>query len=289
MNIYRVFLLAIRPKTLAASVCPVLVGTAMALKAGSFDFYTFLFTLLTGLEIQIATNLANDYFDFKKGADTATRVGPLRVMQARLITHKLMKKWILLTVCCILITGSYLIYTGGFIFSLLIAFSILFAILYTAGPFSIAYLGLGELFVFVFFGPVAVASTYYLQVQQLHMLPLIAGAAIGLFSCAIILVNNIRDLSEDFKANKMTLAVRIGAQRAKLLYAAFLILAASAPFALYAWQPLIWLAGLTLLPAFFLIRELFQVEDPRNFNLILAKTSKLLMIYTLIFSFSWMI
>lgn len=289
MKNFRVFILAIRPKTLTASICPVLIGTAMALKAGSFDFLTFLCTLLTGLGIQTTTNLANDYFDFKKGTDTEGRIGPVRVMQARLVTEPLMKKWILFNIIFILLTGTVLILKGGLIFSVLIALSILCAILYTAGPFSIAYLGLGELFVLIFFGPVAVAATYYLQVHTLHLPSVLAGIGVGLFSCGIILINNIRDISEDRKHKKMTLAVRIGHKNALRLYAAFLVVAALMPLTLLSYRPLVWLAALTLIPAFFLIREVFAVNFPRDYIPLLAKTSKLLMVYTLIFSFSWMV
>lgn len=289
MTFFRILLLAIRPKTLSASIAPVLIGTAMALKSGSFDLLTFLFTLATGVEIQIATNLANDYFDFKKGADRPTRIGPVRVMQAKLLSEIRMKKWIFTNALLILLTGSFLIYKGGLVFSFLLILAILCAIFYTAGPFSIAYLGLGELFVFIFFGPVAVVSTYYLQVHEIHLLPMIVGCAIGLLSCGILMINNIRDIPEDRVAKKITLAVRIGEKNGKRLYASFLILATLLPFALYREQPLIWLAGLTLVPALYLIKEVFAVEDPRHYNPLLAKSSKLLMVFTWIFAFSWMI
>lgn len=285
----KIWLLAIRPKTLAASICPILIGTAMALKTGFFDLLTFLFTLLTGLAIQIATNLANDYFDYKKGADTSARIGPVRVTQAKLVSESSMLKMIFFTFLSILITGSFLIWKGGAVFSVLIALSILFALIYTAGPFSIAYLGFGELFVFLFFGPVAVAATYFLQVQQFHFQPLIAGLAPGLLSSAILMVNNIRDIDEDQKASKKTLAVRFGNLFGKKLYLTFLITAALLPLTLYHSHPLIMLASLTLLPALFLIREVFRVQDPRLYNPLLGKTAKLLMVYTLIFCFSWMV
>ncbi|HSX12025.1 MAG TPA: UbiA family prenyltransferase, partial [Rhabdochlamydiaceae bacterium] len=144
MSFFQVLLLAIRPKTLAASICPVLMGTAMALKTGYFDLLLFLFTLLTALGIQIGTNLSNDYFDFKKGADTAARLGPVRVTQAGLISAQSMKRLLVVNFILVALTGTILIWKGGLLFSLLIALAILFAIFYTAGPYSIAYLGLGE-------------------------------------------------------------------------------------------------------------------------------------------------
>lgn len=286
MNIW---LLAIRPKTLVASISPILIGTAMALKIGFFDLLTFLFTLLTGLGIQIATNLANDYFDYKKGADTSARLGPVRVTQAKLVSESSMIKMLFFTFLTVLATGSFLIWKGGAVFSVLIALSILFALIYTAGPFSIAYLGLGEVFVLIFFGPVAVAATYFLQVQQFHFQPVIAGLAPGLLSSAILMVNNIRDIDEDQKANKKTLVVRFGEYFGKKLYLLFLVVATVLPLTFYHRRPLILLASLTLLPALFLIREVFQVQDPRLYNPLLGKTAKLLMVYTLIFCFSWMV
>ena len=216
-----IWLLAIRPKTLAASLSPILIGTAMALKTGFFDLLTFLFTLLTGLGIQIATNLANDYFDYKKGADTSARLGPIRVTQAKLVSESGMIKMLFFTFLTVLASGSFLIWKGGAIFSLLIAAALLFALIYTAGPFPIAYLGLGEVFVLVFFGPVAVAATYFLQVGQFHLQPVIAGLAPGLLSSAILMVNNIRDIDEDQKAHKKTLAVRFGLPFGKNLYLFF--------------------------------------------------------------------
>lgn len=289
MNFLRVLYLAIRPKTLAASLCPVLMGTSMALKAGFFDFFTFLFTLLTALGIQIGTNLANDYFDFKKGADTAARIGPVRVTQAGLISTTAMKKLIFINFSLVVLTGSFLILKGGVVFSFLISFAILFALLYTAGPYSIAYLGLGELFVLIFFGPVAVGSVYYLQANELSLQSCLAGLSCGLISSAILLVNNIRDVEEDKKANKKTLVVRFGAQFGKRLFAFFILSSALVPIAFITHSPFILLASLTLLPGFFLVKEVFRVQDPRLFNPILGKTAKFLMVYTLIFCFAWMV
>lgn len=289
MHFLQALLLAVRPKTLTASLSPVLMGSAMALKIGCFDFLLFLFTLLTALGIQIGTNLANDYFDFKKGADTPERLGPVRVTQAGLISVEAMKKLLFINFTLVALTGTVLIWNGGWVFFLLVALSILFAIFYTAGPYSIAYLGLGELFVLLFFGPVAVASVYYLQAHQLSFQVLFAGLACGLISAAILLVNNIRDVEEDRKANKKTLVVRFGSSLGKNLFAFCLISSTLLPLLFYASQPLMFLVSLTLLPSLFLIREVYKNQDPKHFNLILGKTAKFLMVYTLIFCFSWMV
>lgn len=289
MSFIQVLFLAIRPKTLAASISPILMGTAMALKTGYFDPVLFLFTLLTGLGIQIGTNLANDYFDFKKGADTAARLGPVRVTQAGLISTSAMKNLLMIHFTLVALMGTFLVWKGGLIFLLLIAFALLFALLYTAGPYPIAYLGLGELFVFVFFGPVAVASVYYLQVHAFSLQSCLVGLSCGLISCGILMVANIRDIEEDKKSNKKTMAVRFGGPFGKRLFSFFIISAALLPIAFCMHRPFVLLTSLTLLPALFLVKEVLQNQDPRLLNPLLGKTAKFLMVYTLIFCFSWMI
>jgi 1,4-dihydroxy-2-naphthoate octaprenyltransferase len=284
----KIFLLAIRPKTLAASLCPVLMGTAMALKSGAFDALVFLSTLLTALAIQIATNLANDYFDFKKGADTAERTGPLRVMQAGLMSARAMKILLATTLAFSLITGSFLVLKGGLLFFLLLLLALLCAIFYTAGPYSIAYLGLGELFVLIFFGPVAVASVYYLQAHSFSWTVACAGLSCGLLSSAILLVNNIRDAEEDRRAQKKTLVVRLGAPFGRRLFALCMTAPALIPLLFYHGRPFVLLSSLTLLPALFLIKELYKNRIAAHFNILLGKTAKFLIVYTLIFCFGWM-
>jgi 1,4-dihydroxy-2-naphthoate octaprenyltransferase len=274
MNKIQVWTLASRPKTLTASLCPILIGSALA---GSFNPFIFAFTLLTALAIQIGTNLANDYFDFIKGADTAARKGPMRVTQAGLASPRAMK-W---AMCCAFgiaaISGLFLVYQGGLGLILLLAISILLGLLYTAGPYPLAYLGLGDLFVFFFFGPIATAGTAYLQTGLFDPAAALAGIGPGALSTAIICVNNLRDVNEDRAANKKTLIVRFGTRFGKLEYVAMIVVAALVPLFFFDSYPRTLLASLIVIPAIPLIRTLGLISSH------LAKTSLLLLVYTLLF------
>ncbi len=289
MHPLKTWFLASRPKTLTISISPVLIGTTMAMTDGFFSFWIFFYTLLTGLFIQIGTNLANDYFDFLKGADTSSRKGPLRVMQAGLVSKLAMQRALILVFASVLVFGSYLIFHGGIVFAFLIALAILLGIMYTGGPFPLAYLGLGELFVLVFFGPVAVVCTYYLQTHAFKLAPLIAGLITGCIPSAILVVNNLRDIEEDRIANKKTLIVRYGKTFGKMEYL-LLLLASLIPSLVYTRShPLLLICLLMLFPCMHLFIHLLKNPEPRFLNLIFVKTSKLLFFYTLLFCFIWML
>lgn len=280
---------AARPKTLIVSVSAVFIGAAISLGDGFFDFTTFLFTLLTVLGIQIGTNFANDYFDFFKGADTIERKGPIRIIQAGLVSPKAMKIAMVLIFSLSVICGSYLVWQGGFWIGVLLAVSIFLGVLYTYGPLSLAYLGLGDLFVFVFFGPVAVCGTYYLQTHVISIEALIAGIGPGALSTAILVINNLRDIEEDRPAGKKTLAVRFGKNFAKGEFISLLLLASFVPMYFYETHPLCVAADLILFPAFSLMLSVCKITDPLQLNTLFAKTARLLGIYTLLFSLGWMI
>ncbi|MBI3119171.1 MAG: 1,4-dihydroxy-2-naphthoate octaprenyltransferase, partial [Candidatus Hydrogenedentes bacterium] len=185
----KTWLLAARPKTLWAGVSPVIIGSAMAWEAGAFHPAAALAALAGAVLIQIGANFANDYFDFIKGTDTAERVGPTRVTQAGLVTPRQMRNATALVLALAFLIGLYLASRGGWPILLIGLLSIAFAVLYTGGPFPLAYLGLGDLFVLIFFGLVAVSGTYYVQALQLPLAALLAGIAPGLFSTAILTVN----------------------------------------------------------------------------------------------------
>lgn len=289
MHPLKIWFLASRPKTLTISISPILIGTTMAMAEGFFSFWIFFYTLLTGLFIQIGTNLANDYFDFLKGADTSSRKGPTRVMQAGLVSQLAMQRALILVFASVLIFGSYLIVHGGMVFAFLITLSILLGIMYTGGPFPLAYLGLGELFVFIFFGPVAVVSTYYLQTHTVHLAPLVAGLITGCIPSAILVVNNLRDVEEDRLSNKKTLIVRYGKRFGKMEYLA-LMLASLIPALVYApSHPLLLICLLMLFPLMHLFIHLLKNPEPQFLNLIFVKTGKFLFFYTLLFCFIWML
>ena len=283
----RTLLQATRPKTLIASLSPICMGTAMAISVGSFHLWVFLFTLLTGLGIQISTNFANDVYDYIKGADTKERKGPTRVTVSGLLTVAQMKLATFSIMGFTALTGSVLIIRGGFMIGVLVALALLLALAYTAGPFPLAYLGIAEFFVLIFFGPVASGFTYYLQTLQFSPLPFIAGLAPGLLSCGLLIVNNLRDVTEDVAAKKRTLVARFGIRFGKWEYALSLLFACLIPLAFTAASPLVSLTLICLPPALLLAKAVFQNENPHHYNPLLGRTGKLLTLYTFIFSVSY--
>lgn len=208
-NIHSWFL-AMRPKTLPAAMGPVLVGSALAFQAGYFQWAPALLCLLFALLIQIGTNFANDYFDYIKGADTEERQGPKRVTASGLISLKAMKLMTGMVFLLAFLVGLGLIVYGGWWLLIVIILSVLLGYGYTAGPFPLAYLGLGEIFVMIFFGWVAVGCTYWVQAGEINLVVILAGTAVGALSTNLLVVNNHRDVETDIKANKRTLAVRFG-------------------------------------------------------------------------------
>ncbi len=234
----RAWLLAARPQTLPAAVAPVVVGSAAAFAAGGFRWLPFLAALVGALLIQIGTNLANDYFDFRKGADTAERLGPVRVTQAGLLTPETVRTGMIVTFGAAALIGVYLIAVGGWPILVIGVLSIAAGVLYTGGPWPLGYHGLGDLFTFIFFGIVAVTATAYLHVGAVPLLAWAASIPVAMLVTAIIVVNNLRDIATDRAAGKRTLAVIIGARAARTEYALLVIGAFLAP-------PLLWLSGLT--------------------------------------------
>jgi 1,4-dihydroxy-2-naphthoate octaprenyltransferase len=281
MNTFSIWLEASRPKTLIASISPALIGTMLAWKTGSFSFFIFLFTLLTGVAIQIGTNFANDYFDFLKGADTSKRKGPRRVTQAGLIPLPVMKKAILLAFSAAAVFSGYLTFQGGPVIALLALLYIALSLAYTAGPFPLAYLGLGDFFVICFYGPVATLITYYLQAHTFPSYVAVLGFCPGLVSTAILTANNLRDVEEDRQCNKKTLSVRFGETFSRLEYTLCLLLGFSIPSFYGYYLPL-----LLLIPAFIPIKAIWTFQDKRLLNVPFAQTGKLLVLFTLLLAIS---
>ena len=224
-NNLKVWFLAIRPKTLPAALSPVLVGSVLALQADSFQWIPASLCLLFALLIQIGTNFANDYYDFIKGADTEERQGPERVTASGLIPLNRIKLMTAGVFLLAFLVGLGLIPFGGWWLLAVIFFSILLGYGYTTGPFPLAYLGLGELFVMIFFGWIAVGCAYWVQTGELTGLVLLAGTAVGALSTNLLVINNHRDVETDIKANKRTLAVRFGRQFSASEYRAWFALA----------------------------------------------------------------
>src|SRR5215216_2136683 len=222
----RLWLMAARPRTLPAAISPVLVGTAAAVQhVDDIRVGAFVAALVGSIFIQIGTNLANDYSDAKRGADAADRLGPVRVTSSGLVAPRrvLVATWVAFAVA--VAAGIYLATVAGWVIILVGAASILAGVLYTGGPRPYGYEGLGELFVFLFFGLVAVNGSYYVQVERLDWLPFGLSIAIGCLATAILVVNNVRDVDTDRRAGKRTLAVRLGRERARRLYMVLIALA----------------------------------------------------------------
>ena len=191
---FKTWIMAFRPKTLSASIAPVFIGTAMAFGDGIQHFPTAIVCLFAALAIQIGTNIANDYYDFKKGADTKERIGPARVTQTGLIPPTTVKRAFIIAFSIAALLSIWLIARGGWPIALIGICAIASGIFYTAGPRPLGYMGLGDLFVLIFFGPVAVAGTYYVQSLEINMAVIFAGFAPGFISVAILTINNLRDI-----------------------------------------------------------------------------------------------
>ena len=219
-----------RPRTLPAAVAPVLVGSALAWHDHSLQVAPAALALAFALLVQIGTNFANDYFDFVRGADTAARVGPRRAVAAGLVTPATMRRAMIGVFAAAFLTGLGLIAWGGpWLLAIGLA-SITSGYLYTGGPWPLAYVGLGDVFVFFFFGLVAVGGTYFVQTGKLVPDAVLAGVPIGLLAANILVVNNYRDLDTDRAANKRTLAVRFGRGAARAQFIASLVIAFAMPF-----------------------------------------------------------
>lgn len=288
----KIWITAARPKTLWAAFSPVLIGSAMAYHDGSFQILVAVVTLATAVLIQVGTNYANDYFDFKKGTDDNTRLGPLRVTQAGLVAPRTMKRATALVFLLALLGGIYLVWQGGWPIVLIGLCSILFGVMYTAGPYPLGYNGLGEIFVLIFFGPVAVAGTYYLQTLTIRPELILAGLAPGLFSVAILAVNNLRDIDGDRRAGKKTMAVRLGTKFARYEYLLSILIACFVPLMLLAvatprYYSLISVA--TLLIAMPTLKTVMAGSEGKVLNDVLAATGRLLLIYSLLFSLGWLL
>src|SRR5437763_1119250 len=223
MSPARIWLMAARPRTLPAAIAPVLVGTAAAVEvSGDIRIAAFIAALVGSIFIQIGTNLANDYSDARRGADTADRLGPVRVTSSGLVAPRrvLVATWVAFAIA--VAAGIYLATVAGVVILIAGAASILAGVLYTGGPRPYGYEGLGELFVFLFFGLVAVTGSYFVQTKDLTWEAFALAVPVGLLATAILVVNNVRDLETDRRAGKRTLAVRLGRVRTRRLFATML-------------------------------------------------------------------
>ena len=276
------WLLASRPKTLPAAMAPVFVGTALAYDAGGFDWIPALICLAFALLIQVATNFANDYFDFKKGADTVERIGPTRAVAAGLIKPETMKRMTAITFAIAFVIGLCLIPYGGWWLLAVGVASVLCGYAYTAGPYPLAYVGLGDVFVMVFFGVVAVFCTFYVQTGYIGLEVLLASTAIGGLSTNLLVINNLRDIDTDKVANKRTLAVRLGRGFSIWEYRFFVAWAfvSTLGMAFEMQDSWVQLSLLTFPLGLMLSLNVAKVSSGTEFNGLLAKTALLLILFS---------
>ena len=264
------WILAARPRTLTAAAAPVFVGTGLAQGMDAFSALPALAALLGALLIQIGTNLANDYYDHIRGGDTEERVGPIRVTQAGLIPAKTVKRATYLVLGLALLLGVYLVWVGGWPIIIIGLASLVCAVAYTGGPFPLAYHGLGDLFVFLFFGLAAVGGTAWVQALYFGPDVLLAGAGMGAMSTAILVVNNLRDLETDARAGKNTMAVWLGHGGTKFELLLLFLMGFGAPLVgmvFYGWSPWVLLAfgaAVPLLSPARIVASYARGDDPRT-------------------------
>jgi 1,4-dihydroxy-2-naphthoate octaprenyltransferase len=279
--------LAARLPSLPASIGPVLVGSALAVCEGVFSLPVFLATLSAAVLLQIGANYANDVFDYLKGADRQ-RLGPLRVTQSGLLTPRQMLIGTAVVFALAALIGAYLVAVGGWPILVVGTLAIICAIAYTAGPFPLAYHGLGDLFAFLFFGVVAVMGTAYLQLGKLTWLAFAASLSNACLATCIIIVNNLRDIDTDRLAHKRTLAVRIGDRLTRVEYAALMIAAYLVPsLLLITMMPGRWGLALPLASApaaIALVRDLWRTPRSPALNPILGRTARLNLLFSVLFA-----
>ena len=285
-----VWVMAIRPKTLLASQGPVLLGLFLAFDHNqNINFFIAILTLVCALLMQIGTNLVNDYFDHFSGVDSKSRLGPERVTSKGLLTPEDVKKGYLACFLISFLLGCFLMFVGGYPIIIIGLLSLLMAYTYTGGPFPLSHFALGELVAIIFFGPIAVWGTYFLQTKSFDTLPVLIGLGPGFIAGTLMSINNLRDRVNDKKASKTTLAVLLGEKRARLLTLFTVILSGSIPTITYFLKPNPYLLLPALTPLLFLKNWNYLRNGPINnhLNLVLAKTGQYLFLYCLFFSLSY--
>lgn len=277
--------LAIRLRTLPAAAAGVITGSALAWRDGFFRLDAALACLFTAILLQIGSNLANDVFDYERGTDTAERLGPIRVTQAGLLTPSQVKFGMFLVFSLAALFGLYLAWLGGWPILVIGLAAILSAIAYTGGPFPLGYYGLGDLFVFIFFGLVSVAGTYYVQAKSISAAVWWMAISPGLIITAILVVNNLRDLENDRRAGKHTLAVILGEQASRTQYlicivAAYLVIPLAAVSGVIPWTALLtWLS----LPLAIKTARIVFTQKGRLLNGALASTGQTALLFSILF------
>jgi 1,4-dihydroxy-2-naphthoate polyprenyltransferase len=285
-NKFNSWLLASRPKTLLAAVVPVMVGSALAISMKKFFLSYSLVALLCSVLIQIGTNFTNDLYDYLKGSDTIKRKGPRRVLATGLITVNEMKAGVTLVFGLTFLLGLYLVYSVGILILWVGIFSIFAGIIYTAGPFPLAYNGLGDLFVFIFFGIIGTMGTFYLHTQEISAVAFIVSLPVGCLITNILIVNNFRDIDEDRNSNKKTLAVILGKEFTRWQYILLIMISYFTSIVLYfKFNFSLWilLPTATIPISLILIKMLYTLKD-EELNRTLELSAKFAGLYGLLLS-----
>jgi 1,4-dihydroxy-2-naphthoate octaprenyltransferase len=283
---FQAWLLASRPKTLLAAIVPVMVGSALAMAQNKFTLIYSVLALICSILIQVGTNFTNDLYDHLKGADKELRKGPLRVLSSGLISQIEMRNAIIFVFGLTFLLGLYLVYSAGIVVLIIGIVSILAGIAYTAGPYPLAYHGLGDIFVFIFFGIIGTTGTYYLHLHEFNLISLLISIPVGALITNILVVNNYRDIEEDREAKKITLAVKFGKTFTKIQfiisivvsYLVLLILFLEFNFSLWIFLPVI-----TLPFAFIQVKMLFSFEGSK-LNKTLELSAKYAALFGTLFS-----
>lgn len=286
-----VWLLAVRPKTLPAAAASVIVGSSLTWHDGVFDLGPALAALLIALLLQIGSNLANDVYDDERGADTADRLGPVRVTQSGLLSRSQVKRGMAMVFATAFVLGLYLAWVRGPLVLVVGVAAILAAVAYTGGPWPFGYHGLGELFVFVFFGVTAVVGTYWVQAGQPTTAAWLMSVPPGLLIVAILVVNNLRDIEQDRAVGKNTVAVRIGVRATRVEYAlcvvgAYLIVALGVALQVV---PVYALASWLSIPLAYRTWHVVATEQGRPLNRALALTGQTTLVFALFFAAGMML
>jgi len=285
-SLLKIWIAAARPRTLPAAVAPVLVGTALAWHDHALVWQAALACLGFALLVQIGTNFANDYFDFIKGADNAGRVGPRRAVAAGWVAPEVMKSAMMIVFMLAFFVGLTLLKFGGWPLLVIGVASILCGIAYTGGPFPLGYNGLGDVFVFIFFGLVAVCTTYFVQAGEVGSSAIVCGVGIGLLATNILVVNNYRDLENDQRAGKRTLVVRFGRRFTRIQFGVSLFVALTIPVHLLrmGFAPLVLLPVALAPLAWRHANRLTAADTPAELIALLGDTGKLLALYAILLS-----
>ena len=278
--------MASRPSTLVASIMPIAIGSALAWRNGQFHLLSMIIALICSLAIQIATNFANDYYDCIRGSDTSERKGGKRVTSLQLISPSTMRKAFITTFSLAFVLGCYLIYRGGVIILFIGLVTIFLGWTYTGGPYPLAYHGMGDLFTILCFGLVAVSGTFYIHSLFWSWDSLWIGLAAGCMCTTLIVVNNIRDIDEDKKHQKFTLAVKIGFKASVIEYSLLYLIAICCPLILFiygSYSYWIFLPSIIILWVWHHIWQLTVLKE-EQLNLLLFQTARTYLIYGLLFS-----